>query len=467
MTAVNNSHPRAFAVWFKDLDRWDTTFFRGISWAWPKNHFVTLSSLLEAKIVPIDPTLPDSDKPIIDKITFGGEIFVTDVDSRSNYKGRLFWAHEGDFVYSKIRIKQGSCAIVPSSIPAVAVSAEYPVYKILKNKVLPEYFSLLIRCRPFLHILDGLSHGGSTKTRIHPNQFESISVPIPPLSAQQFIVECWQQSQTDIVAEENYAKEAERIAEIEFVKSLGLATPANLTRHKVFSLRWEQLDRWGVGVNQPANRLDINTSCFPVRLLSELIADLENGWSPQCLTRPAEDDEWGVLKVGAVSFGTFDQRQNKALPEKLHPIQRYEVKPGDLIISRANIARYVGACALVKEARPKLMLCDKLFRVVWKTQSAIIPEYLDEVMKTPHLRYQIENALTGTSPTMKNISKPSLLALRIPLPPLAIQKSLIESTMAKRVQAAEAREKAAQISSCIRSDIEAMILGTKQPPSVG
>jgi type I restriction enzyme S subunit len=84
------------------------------------------------------------------------------------------------------------------------------------------------------------------------------------------------------------------------------------------------------------------------------------------LTRPAKKDEWGVLKVGAVSFGWFDESQNKALPPELKPRELYEVKSGDLIISRANIARYVGACALVSDVRPNLMLCDKLFRVIWK-----------------------------------------------------------------------------------------------------
>jgi type I restriction enzyme S subunit len=72
----------------------------------------------------------------------------------------------------------------------------------------------------------------------------------------------------------------------------------------------------------------------------------------------------------------------------------------------------VGACALVKETPPRLMLCDKIFRAVWRPRSPVLPAYLDEVIKTPHLRQQIEASLTGTSPTMKNISKPALLALR-------------------------------------------------------
>jgi type I restriction enzyme, S subunit len=464
-----SSPKRAHVFWWKDLERWIVPAQQHSAKLPDGWSLVRIGDLVKqvSDKVKVE---PNNEYKLAGVRWYGEGVFhretVNGIDSSATYLMPLI---PGAFIYNRLFAWKESFAVVPEALYGCLVSNEFPQFLVNSELLLVRYLYLFFMCKSTINAVNKASIGSAavSRNRFKEEIFLNVQIPLPPLETQTAIVSRWQQAQTDIVAEENYAKEAERIAEIEFVKSLGLATPANLTRHKVFSLRWEQLDRWGVDVNQPANRLDINTSCFPVKMLSELIADLENGWSPQCLTRPAEDDEWGVLKVGAVSFGTFDQRQNKALPEKLHPIPRYEVKPGDLIISRANIARYVGACALVKEARPKLMLCDKLFRVVWKTQSAIIPEYLDEVMKTPHLRYQIENALTGTSPTMKNISKPSLLALRIPLPPLAIQKSLIESTMAKRVQAAEAREKAAQISSCIRSDIEAMILGTKQPPSVG
>ncbi|MGD9788710.1 MAG: hypothetical protein AB7U30_12260, partial [Sulfuricellaceae bacterium] len=191
----------------------------------------------------------------------------------------------------------------------------------------------------------------------------------------------------------------------------------------------------------------------------DLIADLENGWSPKCLDRPATPAEWGVLKVGAVSFGAFDETENKALPQSLAPIPRYEVKPGDMLISRANITRLVGACALVKETRRKLMLCDKIFRFVWKEKNEALPAYLDEVLKIPHLRQQIENALTGTSPTMKNISKPSLLALKLPLPPLDAQQKLVESITDARRRAATLRAEAERLRQQAAAEVEAAILG--------
>lgn len=204
----------------------------------------------------------------------------------------------------------------------------------------------------------------------------------------------------------------------------------------------------------------LNDSQYDVVSLADVIDDLQNGWSPKCLTRLAEKDEWGVLKVGAVSFGWFDESQNKALPPDMKPREQYEVKSGDLIISRANITQYVGACALVEDVRSGLMLCDKLFRVLWKEESPILPEYLDEILKTPHLRWQIENSLTGASPTMKNISKPALMDLKFPLPPLDIQERIVSEIATKRDASRSLLDGVMEKQHKLTADIEAMILGT-------
>jgi len=71
----------------------------------------------------------------------------------------------------------------------------------------------------------------------------------------------------------------------------------------------------------------------------------EQGWSPQCDSRPAADDEYGVLKVGCVNHGLFKKQENKALPKELKPRLEYLLKKGDLLISRASTKELVGSAA--------------------------------------------------------------------------------------------------------------------------
>ena len=86
---------------------------------------------------------------------------------------------------------------------------------------------------------------------------------------------------------------------------------------------------------------------------------VEAGKSFTALGRPATADEWGVVKVSAMSWGDFLPDENKAVPVNQPIDPRHEIKAGDLLISRANTADLVGAAVLVDQIRPRLLLSDK------------------------------------------------------------------------------------------------------------
>jgi type I restriction enzyme S subunit len=64
--------------------------------------------------------------------------------------------------------------------------------------------------------------------------------------------------------------------------------------------------------------------------------EIEQGWSPACENRPAELNQWGVLKVGCVNGTQFNPEEQKALPPDLEPPPALEIKQGDVLMSRAN-----------------------------------------------------------------------------------------------------------------------------------
>jgi type I restriction enzyme S subunit len=71
------------------------------------------------------------------------------------------------------------------------------------------------------------------------------------------------------------------------------------------------------------------------------------------------------------------------------------------------------------------MLSDKIFRFILRDNAEVELRYLDYILKSPALRGQIEKVATGTSPTMKNISKGKTLALSIPPHDLFAQREII------------------------------------------
>lgn len=282
-----------------------------------------------------------------------------------------------------------------------------------------------------------------------------------------------------IVAHAEAAEAAARLAQAEaakrrrkadaaFLAALGLALPEEHERTKVLTRRWSGLERWGVAYNQRTAGAGVGSddSRFPIVELGSVVADLENGWSPKCFPRPAEPDEWGVLKLGAVSFGTYNDAENKALPPNLAPVPRLEVKAGDVLISRGNVPRLVGAAVHVHATRARLMLPDLIFRVVFKQAGILDPAFLAAVLQSEPLRAQIEASCTGSSPTMQKVTKPGLLALRIPLPPPHTQRTLVAALATARGAAdALAAESSTRLATAL-AEVDAMILGTRPIPRV-
>jgi type I restriction enzyme S subunit len=61
----------------------------------------------------------------------------------------------------------------------------------------------------------------------------------------------------------------------------------------------------------------VNERGWKVKRLCDLLLKIDSGWSPVCLDRPAEKNEWGMLKLGAVTYCEYDDSKNKANPPKL------------------------------------------------------------------------------------------------------------------------------------------------------
>lgn len=424
---------------FKKLDRWD-------KFTIPHLHFPSRvsSARIGDLLRPRNETVDRAKHSFADlqpiTIHFGGNISRRSVKDGRDYTMALKWVRPNDLVLSKIDLKNGAVGILPADWSNAVVTTHFAVYEPDTTRVFPLYLRYLVQTGEFKRWLWANRSGADGRTEVKLPVFEDLEIPLPDLAEQQAIVAAYDAALKEAAAKEQAADAAEAKAMADFEAALGFAPATPLPDKPVFVASFKDLDRWShEGVLRRITGGAVGTSSWPTVRLGDVIADLENGWSPKCLDRPAEAGEWGVLKLGAVSFGIFNGQENKALPSNLKPRPALEVKPGEVLVSRANIARLVGATALIRTTRPHLLLCDKIFRMVWRKKSSIMPEFVTEVLRIGDVRRQIETKLTGTSPTMKNISKPSLLSVTFPLPPLDDQRVLIKALDAGRADAARLR----------------------------
>jgi type I restriction enzyme S subunit len=392
-------------------------------------------------------------EPVIANGTFGdwspitvhldGGISVR--DRSAPYKGAMFAVYPGDIVFSKIDARSGAIGTLPATIAKAVVTPEFPVFIADPAKLDSGFVQRVLRTGGFLKALRTKATGTSGRKRISPEAFLDLRIPLPDLAEQQAIVAAYEKGLADAITKEQAADAAEAKAMADFEAALGFAPATPLPDRPIFVTSFKDLDRWShEGVLRRITGAAASTATWPTVRLGEVIADLENGWSPKCLDRPAEAGEWGVLKVSAASAGRYRTSENKALPSNLRPRPRLEVKTGDVLITRASgVANLVGVPAYVDGTQEKLLLCDKLFRAVFRPKSPIAPRFMAVVLRLHSVRAQIVREFSTESGMMKNVSKPVLLSLTFPLPPLDDQRTLIAALDAGRAEAKCLRSEAA------------------------
>lgn len=119
-----------------------------------------------------------------------------------------------------------------------------------------------------------------------------------------------------------------------------------------------------------------------------------------------------VLKTGAVSFDYFNDKEVKNLPVSYKPLESHRVNVGDVIISRMNTAELVGAAGYVWSIDNNVYLPDRLWSAI--LDENINPIFVWQLIIHPKTKLQIQRIATGTSGSMKNISKQKLLDIKVP-----------------------------------------------------
>lgn len=164
------------------------------------------------------------------------------------------------------------------------------------------------------------------------------------------------------------------------------------------------------------------------RTVSSIIDRIDSGKSPVCEDREARESEWGVLKLGAISSGTYRPDGNtKALREDTAPLTHLEVKAGDVLLSRKNTPELVGASAYVRHTRSRLLLPDLIFRLVVNVDAGVIPAYLQAMLSAPRTRAKLRKIAGGSAASMSNISKARLSLITVPVASLRVQEELVSS----------------------------------------
>jgi type I restriction enzyme, S subunit len=251
------------------------------------------------------------------------------------------------------------------------------------------YLSRLIATPAFQGRIQQTQVGG-TRQALTFSQIADFEIPLPPLGEQQRIAEV-----------------LDRTEDLRSKRRTALA-------HLDILIQSIFLDLFGDPTRNPKGWTRV--------AFGELLSKIDSGWSPICLDRPVMGNEWGVLKLGAVTWCEYNPAENKAMLPNVAPDPDLEVRPGDLLFTRKNTYELVAACALVQATPPRLQMSDLIFRFRLRPEANMDECFLHRLLIYPTKRREMQKLAGGSAGSMPNISKARLQNATIEVPPLSIQR---------------------------------------------
>lgn len=147
-------------------------------------------------------------------------------------------------------------------------------------------------------------------------------------------------------------------------------------------------------------------------------------------------DEVGVLKISAVTKGTFDPTEFKVVNQAQITKTLRFVKRGDFLFSRANTVELVAACCVVPQDCPRLFLPDKLW-VLTLNAEFVNSQFFNYLLKSERYRDVVRGLASGGHDSMLNISMKKFTTLGIPCPQIDLQNQF--AVIVEKVESIKAR----------------------------
>lgn len=293
--------------------------------------------------------------------------------------------YEKDVVFATTRPYLKSIAMVPQDLNDQICSTGFCVLR-SGTRILPEWLFYCVTSDEFVRQITPLMRGANYPA-VTDKDVRAARIPVPSLDEQRRILiqikEC-----------------LSRIDEIE-------------------KLRVEQLDETA---KLPDALLDaLIDEAWDSISLGDLASDVRNGWSGK---EKQDADPVRVLKLSCVHNRHIDVSESKAVRVSPETTTDFLIKRHDVFVVRGNgSAHLVGRSAISDQDEEGVIFNDLLIRLRFREN--VLPAFANVVLHSRMVRAQIL-ATAKTAAGIWKINQKHLASLKIPVPPLADQKKLVE-----------------------------------------
>jgi type I restriction enzyme, S subunit len=300
----------------------------------------------------------------------------------------------GDLVFARTGATTGKSFLI-GDCPE-AVFASYLIRVRVSADVDSRYLSAFFQSPDYWRQIEG-GKRGIGQPNVNGTVLGEVQFPVPPLPEQRRIV----------------AEIEKQFTRLEAAAAALRRVQANLKRYRAAVLKAACEGRLVASEDKDWN----------IDSLGNVLVSIEAGKSFKCEERPPTPSEIGVVKVSAVTWGTYNDLESKTCLDPDRVEKRFLVRPGDFLFSRANTIQLIGACVIAQKVTLQVMLSDKILR--FRFSSAVNPSWVLYWLRSDFGRSEIERLATGNQESMRNIGQERIRQIAIKLPPLAEQTRIV------------------------------------------
>lgn len=301
----------------------------------------------------------------------------------------------GDVLVSMTRPNLNAVALVPPDLDGAVGSTGFHVLRARGTE--PRYLYYAVQGRSFIDAMS-FKVQGALYPAVRPRDIATFEIPAVSRAEQLRVVETIETQFTQL---ESGVDALRRVQ-------------ANLKRYRAAILK-----------AACEGRLVPTEAAWRQVPLKLLIGPIGQGWSPKCdASREAAPDEWAVVTTTAVQPMEYIDNQGKLLPPEFTPRPHLEILPGDFLMTRKGPRKRAGVACLVASTRPRLMVCDTVYRFRCD-ESKVIPGYLELALNSPSVVEAIDRLKAGINESGVSLTHDKLGGVLIPLPHLTEQKLIL------------------------------------------
>lgn len=462
-------------VRYKAFDNWSVSYLLGMNIGFNENYPMTPIGYIIQKCSKSIIIEDDKCYKQITLKTNGGGAVLRDIKQGKDIgTKKQYVVSAGQFIMSKIDARNGAFGVICDNLDGAVVTADFPVFDVVKEKVIPEYLSLISTTAPFVRFAQSCSKGTTNRQRIDVNLFLSQKIPLPSLVKQEEMISLYNDSigQAEVLEKqsfivehsiENYLLDKLGIQQAEYNQSETVESYAAepqveyvITQQQNYDrsdtcvwgdeikkeykylkfIRFKDVDRWDVlNYTQRNNVLGKYEIVSMKECIENFMVD-ESGRSLRFETYKCPNDTFLYIGMENVEKGT-----GEIMYESI--IKGSDIKSQTVIVPSkyfiyGKLRPYLNKYWYNKSDKNNIVCSSEFF--VFSIKDTINPDYFKYYLSSDSVQKQIASAYRGAR--MPRINEETFKAIEVPIPPIDIQNAIVEFIKKQKEQIKQLKKQA-------------------------